>query len=90
MWDTTALYLKFFGPARARVWESWYPTSREKRADAPNFLYAALDGTACAPFFKERRMKFREPTRPHRKSGKWGTRHSLPGGDACDDIRFKK
>jgi hypothetical protein len=29
--------------------------------------------TACAPFFKERRMKLAEPTTPHRKSGMWGT-----------------
>jgi hypothetical protein len=26
--------------------------------DAPNFLHAALDKSACAPFFKERRMKW--------------------------------
>ena len=37
--------------------------------DSPDFLYAALDRTTCAPFFKERRMKCREPTRLHRKSG---------------------
>jgi hypothetical protein len=30
--------------------------------DAPNFLYSALDKTACSPFFKERRMRFAEPT----------------------------
>jgi hypothetical protein len=45
------------------------PTSRDKRANAPNFLYATLDRTACAPSFKERRMKCREPTKLHRKSG---------------------
>jgi hypothetical protein len=32
------------------------------------------DRTACAPFFKERRMKFGEATELHRKSGIWGTR----------------
>ena len=37
--------------------------------DSPDFVYAALDRTTCAPFFKERRMKCREPTRLHRKSG---------------------
>src|SRR5271155_562594 len=46
----------------------------QNRADTPNFLYAALERTACAPFFKERRMKSREPTKLHRKSGVWGTR----------------
>ena len=34
--------------------------------DTANFLYAALDTAACAPFFKERRMKFAEPTKFHR------------------------
>ena len=32
-----------------------YPTSRENERDAQNFLYAALERTACAPLFKERR-----------------------------------
>jgi hypothetical protein len=41
--------------------------------DAPDFLLVALDKTACAPFFKERRMKFVEPTDLHRKSGMWDT-----------------
>jgi hypothetical protein len=45
------------------------PHLAKNERDAPNFLYAALDETACAPFFKERRMKFGEPTKPHRKSG---------------------
>src|SRR5271170_1503754 len=40
----------------------------------PNFLQVDEARSACAPFFKERRMKFREPTKPHRKSGVWGTR----------------
>jgi hypothetical protein len=35
----------------------------------PDFLYAAVERTACAPFFEERRIKFREPTKLHRKSG---------------------
>jgi hypothetical protein len=41
--------------------------------DTPNFLQVDETRSACAPFFKERRMKFREPTKPHRKSGIWGT-----------------
>jgi hypothetical protein len=41
--------------------------------DTPNFLYAALDKASCAPFIKERRMKFGEPVKLHRKSGIWGT-----------------
>ena len=49
------------------------PHLAKNQRDAPNFLYAALDRTACAPFINERRMKFREPTKLHRKSGMWGT-----------------
>jgi hypothetical protein len=49
------------------------PHLAKNERDAPNFLYAALDTSACAPFFKEGRRKFREPTKLHRKSGVWGT-----------------
>ena len=45
----------------------------QKALDTPNFLYAALDTATCAPFVKERRMKFAESTKLHRKSGVWGT-----------------
>jgi hypothetical protein len=57
------------------------PHLAKNERDAPNFLYAALDKIACAPFFKERRMKCAEPTKFHRKSGMWGTRESLQGQD---------
>jgi hypothetical protein len=50
------------------------PHLAKSERDAPNFLYAALERTAGAALFKESRMKFREPTRLHRKSGVWGTR----------------
>jgi hypothetical protein len=55
------------------------PHLAKNERDAPNFLYAALDRTACAPLFKERRMKFREPRKLHRKSGMWGTRRLRRG-----------
>jgi hypothetical protein len=55
------------------------PHIAKNERDAPNFLYAALERTACAPFIKERRMKFREPTKLHRKSGMWGTRRLAAG-----------
>jgi hypothetical protein len=48
------------------------PHLAKNERDAPNFLYAPLDRTAYAPFFKERRRKFREPTKLHRKSGEVG------------------
>jgi hypothetical protein len=35
----------------------------------PDFLYAALDTTACAAFIKERRMKCINANQLHRKSG---------------------
>jgi hypothetical protein len=56
------------------------PHLAKNERDAPNFLHGDLDKTACAPFFKERRMKFAEPTKPHRKSGVWGTQDSSRGG----------
>ena len=59
------------------------PHLAKNERDDPNFLYAALDRTPCAPFFKERRRKFREPTKLHRKSGVWGTR-------LCDGDRHQK
>jgi hypothetical protein len=49
------------------------PHLAKNERDALNFLHVALDKTSCAPFFKERRMKFAEPTTLHRKSGMWGT-----------------
>jgi hypothetical protein len=55
------------------------PHLAKNERDAPNFLHAALEKTACAPFFKERRVKFAEPTTAHRKSGVWGTRDLLLG-----------
>jgi len=45
--------------------------------DAPNFLQVALDNTAYAPFFKERRIRFAEPTNLHRKLGDVGY-HGFP------------
>jgi hypothetical protein len=39
----------------------------------PNFLYAALDATACAAFIKESRMKFANQL--HRKFGVKGYLH---------------
>ncbi len=40
----------------------------------PDSCHAALDKTACAPFSKERRMKFAEPSKLNRNPGGWGTR----------------
>jgi hypothetical protein len=42
--------------------------SRENRALTPDFLYAALDTTACAAFITESRMNFANANQPHRKS----------------------
>ncbi len=45
-------------------------TFTEKMEQAnPNFLYSALDTTACAAFIKESRMKCAEATKLHRKFG---------------------
>jgi hypothetical protein len=49
-----------------------YPTSREKRARYPDFLYAAPIVFACAAFCEESRMKSANANRLHRKSGGMG------------------
>jgi hypothetical protein len=54
------------------------PHLAKNERDTPNFLYAALEKAACAPFFKERRIKLAEPNILYRKSGICGTRRSLP------------
>jgi hypothetical protein len=76
MWDTTALNRQFSIPTDKTVKIRGIPHLAKNERDAPNFLHAALDRTMCAPFFEERRMKFAEPTKLHRKSGMWGTRRS--------------
>jgi hypothetical protein len=53
------------------------PHLAKNERDTPNFLHAAPDRAACAPFFKERRMNFAGSTKLHRKSGVWGTQHWL-------------
>jgi hypothetical protein len=55
------------------------PHLAKNERDAPNFLYAALDRTACAALFKESRMKCREPTKLHRKTEMWGIRPLVRG-----------
>jgi hypothetical protein len=42
-------------PSKVRGESSGIPHLAKNERDAPNFLHAALDRTACAPFFKERR-----------------------------------
>jgi prolipoprotein diacylglyceryltransferase len=42
---------------------------RRSCARRPDFLYVALDTTACAAFIKESRMKLDNATKLHRKSG---------------------
>jgi hypothetical protein len=45
------------------------PHLAKNERDTPKFLHAALDETACAPFFKERRMRIANATNFDRKSG---------------------
>jgi hypothetical protein len=49
--------------------EQWYPTSREKRARCPDFLYAAQETPMFAAFIEESRMKLISANELHRKSG---------------------
>jgi hypothetical protein len=55
------------GTGRVPTFASAY-VGRKRRGD-PDFLYAALDTTAYAAFFKESRMKFANATELSRKSG---------------------
>src|SRR6202162_4606652 len=69
------------------------PHLAKNERDSPNFLHAALDKTACAPFIKERRMNSAEPTKPHRKSGVWGTRRSVASTEmevSYGELRLRK
>jgi hypothetical protein len=66
-------YMLGVGNEEVRGKSCGIPHLAKNERDTPNFLYAAPATTACAPFYKERRMKFAEPTRLHRKSGIWGT-----------------
>ena len=58
-----------FKPGGIPVGVQWNPTSREKRARYPDFLYATPSNAACAAFIKESRMKFANATNLDRKSG---------------------
>ena len=51
--------------------EEWFffGENHEKARAFPNFLPRCTRQGTCAPFRKERRMKFAEATETHRKSG---------------------
>jgi hypothetical protein len=51
------------------------PHLAKNERDAPNFLHAALDRAACAPFFKERAHEVRGP--PFTSTGNRG--RGVPG-----------
>jgi hypothetical protein len=78
MWDTTNLDL-FCDLRKTHVERCGIPHLAKNERDTPNFLYAAPDNAACAPFIKERRMKFAEANKPHRKSEIWGTPRFVEG-----------
>src|ERR1700689_3888536 len=69
-WDTTNL------DTDRRV---SHPLQRAQRT--PDSCHAALDKTACAPFSKERRMKFAEPSKLNRNPGGMG--HPPFRGASC-------
>jgi hypothetical protein len=46
-----------------------YIIKSRNRMAAPDFLYAALDKSACAAFFTESRMRLIDSNQLHRKSG---------------------
>src|ERR1700733_5255328 len=83
---------------RTRVRRHLRRGSQAQKRDPPNFLYVALDRTACAPFYTERRIECGEPTKLRRKSGTWGTHHLIqevltqtlrvPAGLRATPVRF--
>jgi hypothetical protein len=64
---------KVFDCEKSEAKSRGIPHLAKNERDTPNFLYAALERTACAALFRESRRKFREPTKLHRKSRIWGT-----------------
>jgi hypothetical protein len=51
----------------------------EKTSEMPEFLIRSSGGPRVRLSFKERRRKFREPTKLPRKSEVWGTRRWVAG-----------
>jgi len=69
------LTAKCVGKSRARGKEQWNPTSREKRARYPDFLYAARSNGHVCGFHRGKPHEVHQRQQLHRKSGVWGTRH---------------
>jgi hypothetical protein len=49
--------------------KSYVPLSKRTKRSPPDFLYAALDTTACGAFLKASRKNFANASQFHRKSG---------------------
>jgi hypothetical protein len=78
MWETNTLHVPLSKVGK-NIKVRGLPHLEKNERDTPNFLHAAPDKAACAPFLKERRMEFAEPTNLLRKSGIWGTPRFLEG-----------
>src|ERR1700722_2696576 len=63
----------FIASERLGVKRRGIPHLAKNERDTPNFLHGALDTAACAPFFKERRIKFAEPNKARQEIGILGT-----------------
>jgi hypothetical protein len=71
-------------PGGIPVGVQWNPTSRQRQARYPDFLYAAPASTACAAFIKESRMKLVAPSTFHRKiRGYADFLYAAPASTAC-------
>jgi hypothetical protein len=66
-------------PEKLRVEVRGIPHLAKNERDARISCTLLQPSSACAAFIKESRMKFGDLTKPHRKSGVWGTRRSWSG-----------
>src|SRR5580658_10759225 len=77
MWDSTALAPKLLTSNQQFKVNIRQSHISQKTSEMPRISCKWMKQDRRVRLsFKERRMKFREPTKPHRKSGVWCTRRS--------------
>src|SRR5580658_9508511 len=75
MWDSTALAPKLLTSNQQFKVNIRQSHISQKTSEMPRISCKWMKQDQRVRLsFKERRMKFREPTKPHRKSGVWGIR----------------
>jgi hypothetical protein len=69
--------IPLFGAGKLEVKVFEIPHLAKNERDARISCTLLQPSSACAAFIKESRMEFTDLTKPHRKSGVWGTRRSF-------------